>query len=94
MTKPLEQHEKIAVAIGTSNEEHNDIASVIIGMHPDAFEAIRDGRTHTVSLTAYGLPVEVIIFREPSLEACLAKLGQAKSNINDLPDLGIKRGGA
>lgn len=90
---PLAPHERVVVAIGTDADPASDIATVVIGIPEAAYSAIVDGRTHTVSLTQYGLPVQIVIFREKDTDACRQLLGETAATLglptDQLPNVGI-----
>lgn len=93
MVKPLLPNERVVVGIGADATGVSDIATVVIGVPEAAFHAIADGRTHTVSLTQFGLPVEIIIFRGKDVADCRAIIGETSKTLGksdrDLPNVGI-----
>src|SRR3546814_4484954 len=90
--KEFKPQEKTVVAIGQP-ADWRDPATVVIGMSDVAFAAMADGRTHTVDLTSQGISVQIVIFREPTLAACRAKLTETQTTLgladHKLPDGGI-----
>src|SRR3546814_11877199 len=76
--KEFKPQEKTVVAIGQP-ADWRDPATVVIGMSDVAFAAMADGRTHTVDLTSQGMSVQIVIFREPTLAACRAKLTETQT---------------
>src|SRR3546814_14252142 len=89
--KEFKPQEKTVVAIGQP-ADWRDPATVVIGMSDVAFAAMADGRTHTVDLTSQGISVQIVIFREPTLAACRAKLTETQTTLgladHKLPDVG------
>lgn len=90
--KEFTTEEKTVVAIGQA-ADWRDPAIVVIGLSDVAFAAMADGRTHTVDLTSQGILVQIVIFREPTLAACRAKLTETQTTLgladHKLPDVGI-----
>ena len=71
--------------------------TVMLGITPDAWEYMKDGRTHTFDLTKVGAPIKIILFGEKSdeeIEKTVREVAAAKGiNIIDRrnEDHGIKK---
>src|SRR3546814_7937001 len=89
--KEFKPQEKTVVAIGQP-ADWRDPATVVIGMSDVAFDAMADGRTHTVDLTSQGISVQIVIFREPTLADCRAKLTETQTTPG-LPAPKLPQGG-
>lgn len=61
---------KVVFAV-SPREEHVD---VLLGVSADAWEYMKDGRTHTFDLTKLGLPLRLILYGGPDPETLKAAI--------------------
>lgn len=52
------------------------VPMIILGIHPDAVEYMKDGKTNNFDLTKLGVPVRIMIFGAESQEAAIRLIEQ------------------
>lgn len=91
--KEFRPDQRTIVALA-SPADWRDPSTIVIGLSEVAFDAMSDGRTHTVSAVVDGSTVQVVIFRGKTLEDCRAQLSETSTTLgvptSALPDVGIK----
>lgn len=92
--KEFKTEERTVVGIGQP-ADWRDPPSIFIGLSDVAFAAMHDGRTHEHQIDANGMKVNIIIFREPTLKDCRAKLMDTGRTLgladHELPIVGIPK---
>lgn len=58
-------------------ETADGVPLIILGIHPDAVEYMKDGKTNNFDLTMIGIPVRIMMFGASSQAAALAMVEQA-----------------